>query len=177
MTRAHELVSRCALLILLTCRFCYAQNGQFLPEIDTHLKVNSAFRAYLEVKGDREGGVPQQFVMGPSIQLYLKPLIKLKDVAAFDLDDSKHKILVLEIGYRYIDPPDAPSKNRMLAAATSNIPLIRGIHLSDRNRTDLDWENGNFTWRYRNKLTVQRTFSILSFHLKRIWEKRLAILL
>jgi len=37
--------------------------------------------------------------------------------------------------------------------------------LSDRNRVDLDWQSGVFTWRYRNKLTAERTFAIRSFHL------------
>jgi hypothetical protein len=86
-------------------------------------------------------------------------------VTAFDLDDSKSRALVLETGYRYITAPDAPSENRMLVALTSNFPMKAGFHISDRNRADLDWENGRFTWRYRNKLTLERTFSIRSYHL------------
>ena len=30
---------------------------------------------------------------------------------------------------------------------------------------DLDWSNGQFTWRYRNMLTLERTFAIHSHHL------------
>jgi hypothetical protein len=141
-----------------------AQNVQFLPEIDAHLKLNSTFRAYLEAKDDREGGDPTQATIGPSLQLYLKPLIKLKKVKAFDLDDSKSRLLVLEVGYRYITAPDAPSENRMQVAVTSNFPLKAGFSLSDRNRADLDWKSGIFTWRYRNKLTLDRTFAIRSYH-------------
>jgi hypothetical protein len=29
--------------------------------------------------------------------------------------------------------------------------------LTNRNRADLDWKNGVFTWRHRNKLTMERT--------------------
>jgi len=29
----------------------------------------------------------------------------------------------------------------------------------------LDWKSGKFTWRYRNKLTLERTFAIRSYHL------------
>ena len=29
---------------------------------------------------------------------------------------------------------------------------------------DLDWKNGSFTWRYRNKLTLERTFAIRAYH-------------
>jgi hypothetical protein len=153
-----------ALLICLGSPFAHPQDAQFLPEIDVHLKLNSTFRAYLEAKDDREGGDPTQATIGPSLQLYLKPLIKLKKVKAFDLDDSKSRLLVLEVGYRYITAPDAPSENRMLVAVISNFPLNAGFSLSDRNRADLDWKSGIFTWRYRNKLTLDRTFAIRSYH-------------
>jgi hypothetical protein len=53
----------------------------------------------------------------------------------------------------------------MLAAMTSNFPVKAGFALSDRNRADLDWKGGKFTWRYRNKLTIDRTFSIHSYRL------------
>jgi hypothetical protein len=53
----------------------------------------------------------------------------------------------------------------MIVAATSNFPLSAGFYVSDRNRADLDWKSGVFTWRYRNKLTVERTFAIRSYHL------------
>jgi uncharacterized protein DUF2490 len=153
------------LLVCLACTPARGQNLQFLPEVDAHLTLNSTFRAYLESKDDRDGGDPQQFAIGPSIQLYLKPLIKLKEVKAFDLDDSKSRFLVLETGYRYLTAPDAPPENRLLVAATSNFPLRAGFFLSDRSRADLDWKNGIFTWRYRNKLTLERTFAIRSYHL------------
>jgi hypothetical protein len=75
-----------------------AQDVHFLPEVDAHVKLNSTFRAYVEAKDDRDGGEPDQFAIGPSLQFYLKPLIKLKKVKTFDLDDSKERFLVLETG-------------------------------------------------------------------------------
>jgi hypothetical protein len=45
------------------------------------------------------------------------------------------------------------------------IPMGAGFHISDRNRADLNWKSGAFTWRYRSKLTVERTFPIRSYHL------------
>jgi len=119
----------------------------------------------VEAKNDRDGGDPTQFTIGPSIQFYLKPLVKLKRVKTFDLDDSKSRALVLEIGYRYITAPGAPPEQRMLLAATSHFPIAAGFRLSDRNRADLDWKSGILKWRYRNKLTVERTFAIRSYHL------------
>ena len=154
-----------AFLLSLACSPARAQESQLLPEVDAHLTLNSTLRAYLQAKDDREGGDPTQFAFGPSLQIYLKPLIKLKKVKEFDLDDSKSRFLVLETGYRYITAPGADPETRLIEAGTANFPLVVGFFLSDRNRFDLDWKNDVFSWRYRNKLTLERTFAIGSYHL------------
>jgi hypothetical protein len=153
-----------AFLLSFACLPARAQETQFLPEVDAHLNLNSTFRAYLQAKDDREGGDPPQLSIGPSLQLYLKPLIKLKKVNTFDLDDSKARFLVLEAGYRYITAPNEPPENRVITAVTLNFPTGAEFRISDRNRADLDWKNSIFTYRYRNKLTVERTFAIRSYH-------------
>src|SRR5664279_6124011 len=112
---------RWAFLVCFGCLPAFAQqNVQFLPEVDAYLKLNSMFRVYVEAKDDQDGGDPQQAGIGPSLQLYLKPLAKLKDMRAFDLDDAKTRFLVLETGYRYLWEPNSPDTNRMLTAATFN---------------------------------------------------------
>ena len=161
----RSVLLKCIVLASLGCLPARAQDPQFLPEIDAHLKLNSYVRTYLQAKDDRDGGDPDQFSIGPSIQFYLKPMLKLTRITSFDLDDSKARPLVLETGYRYITTPNAPPENRMETIATFHFPLKAGFLVSDRNRADLDWKNGNFAWRYRNKLTIERTFSIRSFHL------------
>lgn len=154
-----------ALSLLFACVSARAQSVQFLPELDTYLKLNSMVRAYFEAKDDRDGGDPTQATLGPSIQLYLKSLVKLKDITAFDLDDAKPRPMVLEAGYRSITAPDAAPENRFLTSVTFHYPLTARILLTDRNRADLDWKDGKFSWRYRNKLTFERTFAIYSYHL------------
>lgn len=49
--------------------------------------------------------------------------------------------------------------------ATFHFPMGPGFLISDGHRADLDWKNGTLTWRHRNKLTVERTFAIRSYHL------------
>jgi len=153
-----------ALLACVECAMAYGQSTQFLPEIDANLKLNNHFRTYLQAKDDREGGDPQQFTFGPSIQFYLKPLLKLKRVTLFDLNDAQKRPLVLESGYRIITAPNTPDENRALEAVTFHLPLMASILLSDRNRADLDWKAGTFTWRYRNRLFLQRTVAVGSYH-------------
>ena len=167
--RTSKITGLCLLLLCLTCLPTNAQGNsqetQFLPEVDAYLRLNSYFRTYLQAKDAREGGDPTQFTFGPSLELHLKPLLKLKDVTAFDLDDSKSRPLVLETGYRLITQPNTPNENRAIEAVTFRFPIWAQILITDRNRADLDWKAGSFTWRYRNKLTVERTFAIHSYHL------------
>jgi hypothetical protein len=164
MTRAQKTFWSCAVLVCFASLPARAQDVQFLPEVDAHLKLNSVFRVYLQAKNDRDGGDPTQLSIGPSVQLYLKPLVRLKNVTAFDLDDAKSRVSVLETGYRYITAPNAAPENRMQAVETLHFPMKAGLLVSDRNRADLDWKSGDFTWRYRNKLSLERTFSIRSVH-------------
>jgi hypothetical protein len=165
MARVCNLFLRTGLFLLIVSLPARAQDVQFIPEIDAHLKLNSNFRVYLEAKDDRDGGDSTQIAVGPSVQVYLKPLVKLKKVTVLDLDDSKSTALVLEAGYRHITMPGSPSEERIVVAATSHFPIKAGLLITDRNRADLDWKNGVFNWRYRNKLTLERTFSIRSYHL------------
>lgn len=168
MTRVRNWWLMAAFLPLLPCVPARAQTSttEFLPEIDAHLKLHSNVRFVFQAKDTREDGDPTQVELGPSIDFYLKPLVKLRDTSAFDPDDSKLRLLVLSIGYRNIPSPNKAPENRIEPVTTFHFPLKTGIPISDRNRADLDWSNGKFTWRYRNRLTFERAVKIRSYHPK-----------
>ncbi len=153
-------------LLFFACWPARAQTSstEFFPEIDTYLKPTSNVRIIFQAKETREGGDPTQVELGPSVELYLRPLLKLQDVTVFDLDDSKSRPLVLSVGYRYVPSPDKSTVNRLEPVATFHFPISGRILITDKNRADLDWSNDNFTWRYRNRLTVERRVAIRSFH-------------
>src|SRR5271170_166691 len=113
-----------------------AQSSQFLPEIDTYLALNPLVRVSFQAKQTREGGDPTQAEIGPSIDSYLKPWIKLRNATSFDLNEAHKRALVLSVGYRVLSSPSAPVTNRMELVATNNFPLHGGVLLSDRNRAD-----------------------------------------
>jgi hypothetical protein len=164
MTRAHKRSWSCAFFVCVAWLPVRAQELQFLPELDANLEANSLVRLNFQAKGDREGGDQVQFQMGPSVLFYLKPLIKLKEVTAFDLNDAKSRFLVVEAGYLEVTAPNTPITNRMVVAVTSHFPLKAGFLISDRNRADLDWKSGKFTWRYRNRFQLERAVPIFSYH-------------
>jgi uncharacterized protein DUF2490 len=152
-------------LIFVCCPYGSAQTDQLLPEIDGYLKLSSEVRVSFQAKGTREAGVPVQAEIGPSLDFYLKPLIRLKHVTAFDLNDAKSRFLVLTVGYRYLPRANgAPATNRLEPTATANFPMKGSFLLSDKSRADLDWLRGNFSWRYRNRFQVEKVLRIRSYH-------------
>jgi hypothetical protein len=159
-----EVLLGLASLVILGCLSVRAQTAQVLPEVDTYFKLRSDLRVSFQAKQTREASDPVQAEIGPSLDFYLKPLFHLKDIAAFDLDDSKSRSLVFSVGYRYLPQANgAPATNRMEPVVTFRFPMKRFL-LTDRNRADLDWKRGNFTWRYRNRFEIEKVLAVRSYH-------------
>jgi hypothetical protein len=162
--------SGCWLALVLLIVWCTAgfaestQEVQFLPEVDAYLKLSRNYRVDFQAKDTREGGDSTQAAIGPGVEIYLKPLVRLKEITVFDLDDAKTRPLVLTASYSYLSSPSSPSTNRIPIAVMSHLPIKAALLLTDRNRVDLDWSSGDFSWRYRNMLSLERTLTFRSFH-------------
>lgn len=141
-----------------------AQTFQFLPEVDAYSRIHPDIRFAFQAKETREAGDPTQAEIGPGFDFFLKPLLRLKDIAAFDLDDSKSRPLQLSVGFRYVPSPDKPHIERMILAVTPRFPLVARILLTDRNRADLNWSKNQFNWRYLNRARLERRISVRSYH-------------
>jgi len=151
-------------VLFLSGKPASGQTFQFLPEVDLYTRIHPDIRFNFQAKETREAGDPTQVEIGPGFDFFLKPMVRLKNITAFDLDDAKSRPLQLSVGFRYVPSPDKPHTERMIVAATPHWPLVAQILLSDRNRADLDWEKGQFTWRYRNRVTLERRLSMGSYH-------------
>lgn len=145
----------------------HAQSSEFLPEIDLYTKVRGGVRFQLQAKQTREAGEPVQAEVGPTVDLYAHSWIRLAEVNKFDLDDAKPRPLVLSLGYRYLPEANGgAATNRMEPVGTARFPVTRRLLVTDRNRFDLDWKGGGFTWRYRNRVQIEGPFAIRSYHMK-----------
>ena len=157
----------CQLLLLacltaLSAELAHAQNtqSQWWPELDTYLRLNQKARLSFFAKRSTDGNTYDSVQIGPNLDFYLKPLRKRVRTN----DATKDKYLVFRIGYRYSGNTDGPSENRGIVQFTQHAPLPWSILLSDRNRADLRWISGEeFSWRYRNRLTLERGFRIGPF--------------
>lgn len=142
-----------------------AQTDQVWPEVSTFVKLTDQMRFYLLATTVKENRESMEGEFGPNFDFYIKRLRKRSSWGPISPDDSKNRLLMVRIGYRYIRPysGDASSEHRGVLEATTRYPLALGILVSDRHRLDLRSIDEEFSWRYRNRLTVEREFTIKRF--------------
>jgi len=140
-----------------------AQTAEALPEVDMYLKLNTTWRVFVQAKDTKEDAKPGQAEVGPSVQYYANGFLRSLRDKHEHLDDSKSTVLVLDAGYRYLFPSGSPAENRIRIDETLHFPTLGRLLVSNRSREDLDWSEGEFTWRYRNRLTVERDEKIRSY--------------
>ena len=143
-----------------------AQTNQFWPEVSTFVKLNEKMRFYFLATTVKESEETTEGEFGPNFDFYLKPLRKQKKrLAVFRMDESKNRHLMVRVAYHYIHPytGEGSDEQRGILEATGRYPLVGGVLVSDRNRIDFRFIGGEYSWRYRNRLTVEREFSIGRF--------------
>lgn len=160
---------RTAALALLLATFSLPMGGQTQipqawPEVDTYLNLSSYVRLSFFAAETWEEGQETSAEVGPNIDLFIKPLMKLKRIAGFQLDQSKERLLMLRLGYHYMPATNGPTEYRGIIEGTGRYPLRGGVVVSDRNRVDLRDIGGEFSWQYRNRLAAERTFAIKNYH-------------
>jgi hypothetical protein len=161
-----ELVT--ALLFLLSdSPPALAQNSQSqaAPEIDTYFKLTPPIRLVFVAQRTREDGKETGSNVAANVDFYLKPLLRLKTATLFQRDESKSKLLVLRAGYAHHWFPGSDPEERIVLEATARYTLVRGAVVSNRLRTDLRFVSNNpFSWRFRERLAVERTFAVSGHH-------------
>jgi hypothetical protein len=153
-----------AVLIASSVLPAIAQTIPVWPEIDTYLKLNDTTRLYFLATAVQESRESTEGEFGVNIDVQLKPLKRKTPLLEFRLDESKNRLLMTRIGYRYLPSYTGGSaEQRGVLEGTARVPLIDFLGhllLSDRNRVDLRFIDGEFSWRYRNRLSAEREFSI-----------------
>jgi len=116
-----------------------ASSREFWPEVDAYVPLDEKVRLYFlfTITNNLEG----QF--------------------GAHVDYTVSRRLVLRAGYRYgfsITEADPFKEHRPLLEQTLRQQLPLKILLSDRNRDEFRFVNGDFSFRYRNRLMLEREF-------------------
>lgn len=132
--------------------------NQVWPETDFYLQMKPRLRGDLVFARSQDAGNNNSFEFGPDIEFYVKRLI---DQVIHTDNTASRQFQVFRAGYHYLAGVGQPSENRGILQGTTRVPFFLSMQLSDRNRIDLRWIEGEpFSWRYRNRLMLERGFKI-----------------
>jgi len=123
--------------------------NEFWPEIDVYINVKPKVRVYLI-------GTTSKFVEDGEIRNAQG--FQAQIGAHVDYIPTDH--LILRMGYRYGtsvgDTGESFKEHRLLTEQTLRKLLPGDLLLSDRNREDFRFVDGDFSFRYRNRVTIER---------------------
>jgi hypothetical protein len=142
----------CVFLLICLSGQAAAQDGpdtrnELWPEVDLFVSLNPVWRLFFlaNIARERETNIDREGQVGAHVDYFF------------------NKYLVFRSGYRYgfSMVEDEPfQEHRILFEQTIRLPILWKMLLSDRNRQDLRWVDGSFSARYRNRLMLERDFSL-----------------
>lgn len=135
-----------------------ATQTQWLPEVDTYLTLSARLRVSLFAQRTDDGDTYDSLQVGPNLDITLRSLRGKRQTQGND--SSKRKFLTFRAGYRYVHNSGKADEQRGILELTPRYYLPGSLLLSDRNRADLRDISGVFSWRYRNRGTLERDFRI-----------------
>ena len=150
-----------ALIVVSSGNSARAQDIQLWPEISAFTRLNDRMRFYFLATTVKESQESTEGEFGPNFDFYLRPFRDRKRFAGFRLDESKNRFLLVRVGYRYLDSfSDDPDEHRVVLEGTARYPLTGGVLISNRGRVDARFIDGEYSWRFRSRLSVEKEFSL-----------------
>lgn len=133
---------------------------QQIPRIDTFVELTDRYRLMFRASRSTDGSTVNSAQFGPNLDINIRPL---RQIILHTNNSENNTFVTLRVGYLYLKNLDRPNENRIPLQVTSRFHLPWSIELAERNRVDLRVINRQFSWRYRNRITIQRSFSVRSF--------------
>jgi hypothetical protein len=135
------------------------------PEFDIFIKLNEKSRIFVLYAATKQEDLGSYADGQTGIHFDFYTIPAFRPVIA-SIDQSRSKFLMVRVGYLVSWPRNnsgTSTEHMATAEATARAQLRGGLLLSDRNRFDFRWVEGNPRHRYRNRLKLERTFAISRF--------------
>jgi hypothetical protein len=154
-------------------------SSQFWPELETYLRFNDQFRVMgqIEVKNSSNSN---ETTLGIFIESFVRPVLRRR--LSKDPDAIRRHYFALRAGYRNVwsvkDAGPDEQERRGLFDATARAYVLNEIVLIDRNRFEARDINHDMSWRYRNRLRIEREIEVGSktltpfAHAEYFWDSR-----
>lgn len=130
---------------------------EFFPQIDIYKHFTDKVQGEFVISRTRDADTFNSIQLGPNLNISLRPILRN---TLLRRNETSYKHLTFGIGYRYIANVDKPQENRGIVELTARFPLLAKMQVGDRNRADLRVIQGQFSWRYRNRITLERSFKV-----------------
>lgn len=152
-------------LVTLFSTPALGQTKEFWPELDVYVKINPTVRLYFSAAGTRENGERTDPDFSASIDFHVKPLVSLKNKRDDQRDESKAKLVLLRAGFHYLPSRQGSTEYRIALDATPRVPLKAGVVATLRNRMELRFIESDFSWRFRSRPAIEKSFTIGSYEI------------
>jgi hypothetical protein len=152
------------LLSVLTLRAATPNTaGEFWPEVDTYINLNSTTRLLLlSTFRDNQPGDAWHGDFGARLNFALKPVFRRELRQGDDLFNKR--FLSFQAGYQHNSSLGSGTpylEHRWVVDCTPRYPLVWNVIISDRSRGEMRFIKGEpFSTRYRNRLQAERDFAI-----------------
>jgi Protein of unknown function (DUF2490) len=129
---------------------------KWIEEADVHVQLPSQWRALAFVGAEQAQNYPyQQWYAAAGIGY------QFNRFSTKNIDPDKNFNLVVGAGYEYLDTGSSGKiENRITIDATPGYNFPGDLLVRDRNYFEFRWINGKYSTTYRNRLTLEREFSV-----------------
>lgn len=172
-----------ALVLITLIADALAQDSGAVTELDPGLAiaVDLTPRVRLDFFSGREKSeelATSKWKASAAVSFRVKPLFK---GFVDNLDTDKQHVLVIAPGYEYSRASESgvtTNEHKIMLDATGRYAFARKLLMSDRSRFEFRWINGNYHFRYRNRLMFERPFKIKKLKLtpygaaEAFWDQR-----
>ena len=155
--RPLTLLSMLICLVGVVQRAALAQasstRNELWPEVDVYINLKPKLRLFLlgtTSKSVEDGEILKADAFEAQVGVHLDYLLS--------------KYVTLRTGYRFgtsLGTADEFKEHRLLTEQTLHKSLPWQLSLSDRNREDFRFVNGEFSFRYRNRVTLEKELEFL----------------
>jgi hypothetical protein len=135
---------------------------QFWPELDVFARLSPAPRLYFlvalvqEVEDGQFGDITD-LQIGGFIEVGLMPFSRMRSARARHDTNNRMKYFRLRTGIEYLSPPGDPKMEwRYVTELRPRLPLPADILVELRDRLEFRWIDGDFSWRNRLRLWIER---------------------
>ena len=161
--RAFFLVSILILSDQLSTVRCQTtgESNQFWPTFNASFELGK--RSRISATAEKHNGEDAPYDQWKVGAVFSYRVNRIGEYLRHDVDKENEYNLVLGGGYEFLRTDQnggQKNEHRVLVQATPKYVLFAKILAQDRNRIEFRWTNGSYNFRYRNKLTVDRTFKI-----------------